>query len=360
MSRLPISLSDRDTGIRPWAGLLIGLGLTIAGCRSAPPAAPEPTALRWPPPPAPACIEYVRSLVAPGDLGVAPSLGQKMLNALTGGNRGCEPWGCPFGVWLGGGGALCFTDPERGEVVYADTARRELWRRDRIGGRALISPVGVASASGHVYVADSGLGRVLITDMQGRTGGEIDYAFKRPVAVAAKGGRLYVVDAQACCVQVFDSAGRWLQQIGTGGAGAGELNRPTHVAVDAAGSVYVTDALNSRVQVFDSAGRFVRSIGCHGDSSGHFGRPKGVAVDDEGRVFVVDGLFGVVQIFDRAGHLLLDLGEHGQESGQFWLPSGVAIGDGGMVVVADSYNRRLQVFRMLSAAPSGSPSGGRP
>ncbi|MEI6564035.1 MAG: 6-bladed beta-propeller [bacterium] len=330
-----------------WRWILAVLPLWVAGCQN-----PRLTELAdlpcWPPPPGQPCVRLVRSAEAPPDFGVPPKLWQKTLNLLAGGNRGTEPWINPFGVCMAGDSTLYFTDTTRGEVVCVDRTKPALWRWNQIGTNRLVSPVGIACVSGLVYIADSGLGRVFIATPQGQPRGELKHPFQRPVAVAAWCGQLYVVDSKACRVQVFTETGKWIRDIGGGGSGIGEFNRPTHVAVDPRGMVYVTDSLNSRVQVFDDEGRFIRTIGSAGDSSGHFGRPKGVAVDGHGHVFVVDAIFGVVQIFDKSGTLLLDFGEPGEAQGQFWLPTGIAVNDSGLVVVADSYNHRLQLFQMLS------------
>lgn len=342
-------------------GLLLAVLLALAACRSVAPGAPASRPC-WPPPPAPPRVQFLQSVEGPRDLGIAPTLWQRTLNVVTGGHRGAEPWIRPFGVCLNEDGSVCFTDTERGEVVYADVSTQHLWRWNRVGTVVLVSPVSVACASGLVYVADSGLGRVLIATPQGQPRGEIAFAFRRPVGVAIGADRICVADAQAGRVEVFDLAGRWTRTIGQSGNGPGELNHPTHVAMDRIGCVYVTDTLNSRVQVFDVSGALTCTIGGRGDSSGHFGRPKGVSVDQQGRVFVVDGLFGVVQIFDAQGRLLLDFGEPGQDAGQFWLPSGIAVNARGLIAVADSYNRRLQLFQLLpdkppAARPADGPGG---
>lgn len=330
------------------------LALALAGCRTVPPAGTAPC---WPPPPATPRVVFAGEALDARGLGIQPSFWQRSVNLVTGADRGREPWICPFGVWMDDATNLCVTDTGRREVICVDARRRRLERWDRVGSQALVSPVGVTCASGLVYVADSGLGKVLIADAAGRPRGELRHAFRRPVALAAAAGHVYVADAVACCVDVFSMSGEWLRSIGTGGDGPGELNRPTHLAVDARGWVYVTDAMNNRVQVFDDTGRFVRSVGLAGDSSGHFGRPKGVAVDRQGRIYVADGLFDVVQIFDQEGRLLMDFGGPGQQAGEFWLPAGLAINAGGMLVVADSYNERLQLFRVQppSALDGGAP-----
>ena len=327
--------------------------LLAAGCRSVtPPATPPPV---WPAPPAAPRVAFVAALGSPADFGIRPSAWARAVNWIAGGDRGREPWVCPFGVSLGDDGSLCFTDTGRREVVWVDVARTRMARWDRVGALPLEIPVGVCVASGRVYVADSGLGRVLIADPQGAPRGELSFEFQRPVALAAACGRIYVADAVACCVQVFAGDGAWLRTVGGPGDGPGELNRPTHVAVDARGQVYVTDSLNCRVQVYDAEGRPLRSIGKAGDSSGHFGRPKGVAVDGHGNILVVDGLYEVIQIFDPAGHLAMDFGGAGHAAGEFWLPAGLAADAKGQLIVADSYNQRLQVFRLLPAAAAGAP-----
>jgi len=48
---------------------------------------------------------------------------------------------------------------------------------------------------------------------------------------------------------------------GAGGGGAGQLQSPTGVAVDAAGNLYLFEKQNDRVQEFDSAGRFLLMFG---------------------------------------------------------------------------------------------------
>jgi DNA-binding beta-propeller fold protein YncE len=51
-------------------------------------------------------------------------------------------------------------------------------------------------------------------------------------------------------VQKFTGAGGFLEAWGQPGAGPGEFNGPSGLAVDAAGRVYVADRGNHRVQMF--------------------------------------------------------------------------------------------------------------
>ena len=54
--------------------------------------------------------------------------------------------------------------------------------------------------------------------------------------------------------------GEFVAQFGSYGAGRGQLNRPSDVAVDPEGDVYVCDWGNSRVQAFAPDGRFLTSF----------------------------------------------------------------------------------------------------
>ena len=79
---------------------------------------------------------------------------------------------------------------------------------------------------------------------------------QRPSSVAfdAIRQRLYVGDSKAHVVHVFDEQGHKVASIGGLGAGPGQFNSPTHLALTPDGGIVVTDALNFRVEVF-GAGR---------------------------------------------------------------------------------------------------------
>ena len=227
------------------------------------------------------------------------------------------------------------------------------------GPERLVSPVAVARGPDRsVFVADSSAAKVFAYGADGRLLRVIAPAgLRRPSGLAydAARDRLYVADSQAHQVWVLDGAGKAVGAIGRRGAGEGEFNFPTHVAVDDRGALYVTDALGFRIQWFAPDGAFAGQLGRQGDASGDFASPKGLAVDREGHLYVVDALFDAVQIFDRAGHLLLSVGQRGTGPGEFWLPNGMCIEQGNRVYVADAYNQRIQLFDYLGVTDAPSP-----
>jgi DNA-binding beta-propeller fold protein YncE len=301
----------------------------------------------WPPPPAEARVEFVRTIAAPGDLGMRPSFFRRIANFLTGGNRGTEPLAKPFGIALDEDGNICLTDTGANAVIFFDLSGKKYRRYEEVGNIRFVAPVAVAKRHGIFYVADPGLASVLAFDGGGKLLFRIEKEVERPAGLAIAGEKLFVADAQAHSVAVFDLGGKFLSRFGRRGVGEGEFNFPTHISGDTTGRLYVTDSMNSRVQVFDGDGRFLGSIGSSGDGSGHFSRPKGVAVDGYGHIYVADAMYDNLQIFDGTGRFLLDVGAAGSEQGEFWMPAGIAIGRNNEIYVADSYNCRIQVFRYV-------------
>jgi DNA-binding beta-propeller fold protein YncE len=234
---------------------------------------------------------------------------------------------------------------------------------DRIFGEAPMSwlkedlaavlgvPVGIAlDDQGNAYVSDSARRKVFVFDAERRlvrTLGE--GTLKRPTGIALDPSqqRVYVVDTIACQVLTFDLNGRLVSRFGSRGAGPGQMNAPTYIAVAPDGTLAISDTLNFRVHSFSPDGTLLNSFGRVGDSAGAFARPKGIAYDHRGRLYIADGGFDNVQIFDPEGRLLLTFGAPGRDAGEFNLPVGLMLDSTQAIWVADSYNRRVQAFRLL-------------
>lgn len=339
MSALPYAIRGRL--------LLMALGAACSvGCRTTPATRVPAGSMVWPLPPASPRLSYVQSLREPADWGIRPGFWRTALAWVFGGARD-DRFVKPAGVAFDEHGNLCVADPGAQAVGFFDRQRKTFQRWDHLKSLRFLQPVSVAKRGNTVFVADSGLGRVLAFDLAGKLQFQISAGLQRPVAVAIASNTLLVADSTAHCVRVFDLAGHPLRQIGRRGTGPGEFNFPTHLAVDGMGRIYVTDAMNSRIQVFDGAGRPLRCISSLGDNAGHFSRPKGVAVDQCGHIYVADALFDNVQVFDLDGRFLLNFGSSGSEPGEFWMPAGIAIGPDNEIAVADSYNCRIEIFRYM-------------
>ena len=327
--------------------------LLAAGCRTTGPRHDPPNGGRtWPPPPAPARIAYQQSAANPAELGMRQAWWQSTLGFFTGSRRTREPFMKPFGLHASSPDTLCMTDTGARTVYHFDRKRRRFKRWDHVGPTHFRTPVAVVQQGERLFVADTGLGKIIVFNLDGKPEFEISEGLERPAGLAIAGERLYVADAQRHQVVIFTLQGQYLDALGTRGEGTGTLNFPTHVAVDQhSGVVYVTDAMNFRIQPFDPDGTPGPAIGAQGENSGHFSRPKGIALGPEGELFVADALFDNIQVFDAAGRFLMHWGSAGTKPGEFWMPGGICLNATGEIFVADAYNRRIQIFRLLDAPP---------
>jgi len=154
--------------------------------------------------------------------------------------------------------------------------------------------------------------------------------------------------AQVLCAdlgtRIYDTSGTFLGKWGVFGSGAGALNGPAGIAIDADDHVYIVDQHNHRVQKFTSAGTYLLQWGEAGTHDGQFNLPWGVAVDTQGAVYVADWRNDRLQKFTPDGQFVARFGESGQGEGQFQRPSSVAVDAAGYIYVADWGNERVQVL----------------
>lgn len=154
----------------------------------------------------------------------------------------------------------------------------------------------------------------------------------RPMGAAQIGGEIWVANAARHVIEVFDSAsGSHGRAIGRRGHGPGEFNLPLGIAALAkdhplaGGGAVVVDAFNARVQVLDSSGRWMHDLGGPGDVTGRFGRPIGAAVGPDGALFVLDAASQRVHAFDGRGNALLAFGRQATDAHSLLLPSGLCV-----------------------------------
>jgi hypothetical protein len=210
------------------------------------------------------------------------------------------------------------------------------------------------------------------------------------LAVDHSSGRLYVAERKDNRVSVFDSEGHFLKAFGWGvadgatqalqtctatchpgisGAGKGQFNKPTAIAVDSTTHlVYVVDSGNARVQEFDEEGNFILTFGGEvnkttngdvctaasgdvcgagvaGGGEGELTASASVSIEPSGIVYVVDNVGGSqpfenrLQKFEPSGsvippaHVLFEGGAASaaavDSAGNVWvsneLPGGLAI-----------------------------------
>jgi sugar lactone lactonase YvrE len=303
----------------------------------------------WPKRPAESRVRYLGALTGADDFGHDAS--NSLLSELIHGPTPPVKMVTPMGVCVSADGSkVAVADVNDHSVHVFDLAAKKHRRLDRWSesGR-LESPVAVAWVGDELWTADSKLGAIAVIKESG--GGRVigKGQLKRPASIAycAANQLCYVVDSAAHKVIAFDRSGRVAREFGAPGAGEGQLNYPSHIAVGSNDTLAVADTLNFRVQQFSLEGSPRGIFGRKGDAAGDLALPKGVAFDAAGNIWVADAHFENVQAFSNQGELLMAFGEEGSDAGEFWLPAGVFIDQMQRLWVADSYNRRVQVFQLL-------------
>lgn len=263
----------------------------------------------------------------------------------------------PYGMAVNSKGDLYVADQKVGAIFIFNTETKDvtLIGNGRDATFGLINAVAIDDDD-RLFVTDGKLHRVLIFDKNNKVVDMIKDGLIDPVGIAidSENRQLYVVDTQADQVVVYDADTlKEKRRIGTGGkkhelSTPGDFSLPTFVAVDKDGDVYVTDTMNYRVEIFDSDGNFISQLGKHCDGPGCFAHPKGIAIDSDKNIWVADPMLDLLQAFNREGQLLGIVGGHGNLLGQFSSLDGVYIDKNNRIFTSEQYPGRVQQFRYIT------------
>ena len=155
----------------------------------------------------------------------------------------------------------------------------------------------VGSEDNRVRVFDAATGaRLLEFGGAGAAGGAPGgLAFSNITGVAAGGpnGTIAVLDGTTGRVQAYRADGAFLAAVGNAtdpaGAGPGQFDRPSGVAVGPGGRIFVADAGNGRIQAFGPGGAFAAEFGLAAGAGGH---PVSIAAGPGSRLFVAGAAGG--------------------------------------------------------------------
>src|SRR5258708_4700138 len=164
----------------------------------------------------------------------------------------------------------------------------QLWSPDKLAfdpqGNVYVTEVGSQSAEGNSRIQKFSPTGVALAQwgMFGSGPGQ----FNTPVGIAIdQQGDIYVADVGNHRIQKLSSLGQPLTQWHSVGSGTGESTEIGYdLALGASGNVYVSEPHpfsdgNDHVQKFSSAGELLATWGGSGAGPGQFNQPTGVAVD---------------------------------------------------------------------------------
>ncbi len=213
---------------------------------------------------------------------------------------------------------------EKGNFFVADTVNSRVQKFDSEGkfvasiGKTgdsegdLKEPNGIAiDAAGNLYVADA-LRHMLIKfnpdgkfEKEWKGPAETNFYGPRDIAVGPN-RQLFILDQGRSRIVRFDPASETFSEWGSSGAGEGQFNEPTGIALGA-DLVFVTDTGNNRIQVFDLDGKFVRQweVTVWDKYLWHY--PDSVFDEQAKRLYVTSGWTKEVLSFDVDGNLFESL-----------------------------------------------------
>jgi DNA-binding beta-propeller fold protein YncE len=167
--------------------------------------------------------------------------------------------------------------------------------------------------------------------------------FDSPTGIAVDGnGNVLVADTGNRRVEKFEPTGTFLSTLRSKAGSRGQLSAPNRIAVDKAGNIYVADAGNHRLLKLAADGTLLAEW--KGPEPGFYG-PRGIAISPDGSIFVVDQGHTRIVKFSPDGRMLSIWGSKGTGDGQFNDPTSVAVDPiTNRVFVADPRNSRVQLF----------------
>jgi sugar lactone lactonase YvrE len=240
-----------------------------------------------------------------------------------------------------------YTSQKNGTITIMDAKGKVLsilGGKDKKWKNILKGPRGIAFYKDKLYVADAGLGAVVVLKKDGTllekfgSKGTKPKQFNDPQGLYVYDGVIYVADKGNNRIQVLGANGVYLGQIGSRGSGDAILNKPHDVKVDPRGFVYTVDTKEKKVKVYKLNGKFVKTLKIPGLEN-----PNAIALDKDGIIISDVARFKVVKVNYKYEHVV-SFGTKGKGRAQFESMGGIAVNDEGKVYVADSVMSRLQVF----------------
>jgi len=185
---------------------------------------------------------------------------------------------------------------------------------------AFTNPYGIAvDASGNVFVADYGSGKVLKFTGGSGSPATIASGFNGPKGLTIDhSGNLYVADAGNNAIKKIPAGGGTVVTVGP------SFNSPVGLAFDAAGNLYVTDNFTNAVYKLPAGGGSAITL------ARGFGNPQGLVVDASGNLFVCDVNTGLIKVpaGGRGNKIVYGTG--------LTEPAGIAIDGSGNLFVTDA------------------------
>ena len=187
-------------------------------------------------------------------------------------------------------------------------------------------------------------------------------------------GMIYVADSANHRVQIFDAAGTFLRQIGSGSPGNvqgtgtnNQLNNPTGLVLGLAGNLFIADSMNHQILKCDPSDNCVVFAGGGPSNQGfldgvgtlaHFSFPSGLTVDTSGNLIISEGgNHAIRRCIDFSAVCTTVAGQGPTNPGltdgngfnaQFNFPGGLGRTKTGTILVADTNNHAIREINLTT------------
>jgi DNA-binding beta-propeller fold protein YncE len=246
----------------------------------------------------------------------------------------------PVGVFFDkGANELYVADAGLGEVMVFDSLGSPVFRFGAKSG--ILDPIDVAVKDGLIYLTQGGRPHIEVFNFKGEPKARImpdGLAFEPGRIALDSSGKLYVVNKKLTNCAVFDLDGRFLFSIGE------RLKSISGVAVSDDRVYLITPFDPHAIMVYDKNGKFLFGFEGLQERGGSMGLPGSAAVDKVGRLWVIDALVGVV-VFDPNGKELTRGGKYDNVKIRAKFPVDIALSDD-FAYIADKGRRRVDAIKV--------------
>lgn len=220
------------------------------------------------------------------------------------------------------------------------------------------SPMMVATdAAGLIYVGHNRSPKISVLDYKGSPLAVLDLPGvaadskdngSRPLYLASGGpdGGVYVMKSRGGLVRI-DPEGSAHKEVSIEGKNTDEApNQIFGFSIDQAGRFLFSDMRPYSVVRYDTEQQKFQRIGSPGVIYGLIARPAGIATDEQGHIFVTSTVRNKVLCYDQNGEFVEEFGSIGENHGQFYMPGKIASDSKNRLFVLETALKRVQVFEV--------------
>ncbi|NOZ34294.1 MAG: T9SS type A sorting domain-containing protein [Chlorobi bacterium] len=214
----------------------------------------------------------------------------------------------------------------------------------------------VVDEKGDIYAGDKNTGLIYRITKNGQTSVFFDACQFPAYMDMSPNGDLYIADSQLQQIFVTDKSGKLKNIIGQG-----KLIYPSTVKYDGKNKRILVGEHGGigngftpvcRVSVFSLNGDFIANFGKYGNGDGEFYRIQGITIGKCDNIYVCDTYLGQISVFDENFNFITKFGKYGKNPGELDIPLDITFNSKEEIFVSSMNNGSVEVFKMSDSLPS--------